>query len=165
MLTQKGITIPRCLKPEQEKEVTLLLLVLKVTPIMTTQETSSRWPGRSVTQMLERQALFSMLCTLPFKDVCSLYIFWAVRRFVIDTLKVIYHKLMARTRLLKFGLFSLHPIPLPLLQKKKKNGSYYQSKIEHTSNLLPASSMKVEKKQLGEVPLPENKGDSGSPLR
>jgi hypothetical protein len=78
------------------------------------REMSSRWPGSSVPQMLKRQALFSVLCPLPLRDVCSLYIFWAVRHFVINILKVIYHKLMARARPFKFGWFSQHPFPLPL---------------------------------------------------
>ena len=55
-------------------------------------------------------------------------------------LKVIYHKLMARARPCKFGLFSHHPTPEPLFTSKIL--------LEPTSNLLPATSLKVEKKKL-----------------
>lgn len=72
-------------------------------------------------------------------------------------LKVIYHKLMARARPCKFGLFSHHPTPEPLFTSKIL--------LEPTSNLLPATSLKVEKKKLLErFQYLKRKECSGSPF-
>lgn len=73
-------------------------------------------------------------------------------------LKVIYHKLMARARPCKFGLFSHHIPPL----------NPFTSKIllEPTSNLLPATSLKRSRKEetVGEVPIPEKERSAQAAL-
>ena len=145
MLTQKGITIPRCLKAEQEIRSGNTSLGLKVTP---PPGPPSRLHKKRLHAGLgdrwhrcwrDRHCFpccvlchFKMFVACPFSELSD--------DLLLILLKVIYHKLMARARPCKFGLFSHHPTPEPLFTSKIL--------IEPTSNLLPASSLKVEKKKL-----------------
>lgn len=158
MLTQKGITIPRSLKPEQEQEGTPFSFRSAGNP----HRDSTRRVFTLAWETGDTDA--GETCCVP----CHLMMFVACP---LSELSGILLWILSRSPATN-GWRERRPFPLGMILPSShpltsfyRNFSYHLSETEPPSNLLPASSTNVEKKKLLErFHPPANKGALRQPF-